>query len=162
MGISYSDDVIYVTGGSQNDPYTMDDLDADGVVGGYITPGGYGNRDFAVSKDLVIGSEDGDTFFDLGNSIVTMDAGVYLTVYTTALRGGSMGPTFGDRESTAGAIAIIDEATCKLKIGHIKKMYLERVYLLDNVTGTWTLAGGSRRVVAVAEDSVVASGPYSA
>ena len=58
MRITYANDTITVTGGSQEDPYTMADLDVDGTVGGYITPGGYGNREYAVSKDLVIGSED--------------------------------------------------------------------------------------------------------
>ncbi|MCD6326786.1 hypothetical protein J7M28_04425 [bacterium] len=44
MGISYSDNTITVTGGSQNEPYTMDDLDNDGTVGTYVTAGGYGNK----------------------------------------------------------------------------------------------------------------------
>ena len=37
MGISYANETITVTGGSQDDPYTMAELDADGTVGGYIT-----------------------------------------------------------------------------------------------------------------------------
>jgi len=41
MGIEFQNDTIFVTGGSQDDPYTMADLDADGTVGTYITPGGY-------------------------------------------------------------------------------------------------------------------------
>jgi len=40
MGIVYANETITVTGGSQDDPYTMADLDADGTVGTYITPGG--------------------------------------------------------------------------------------------------------------------------
>ena len=162
MGISFSGDTIFVTGGSQDDPYTMDDLDADGVVGGYITPGGYGDRDFAVSKDLVIGSDDADTFFDLTNSVISMNAGVYLTVYTTALRGGSMGATFGDREGKTGTAAILDETVQKQRIEHVKKMYMERLYVLDNVTGDWALSASLPRIVAVAEDSVIACGPFSA
>ena len=39
MGITYADERITGTAGSRDDPYAMADLDADGTVGGYITPG---------------------------------------------------------------------------------------------------------------------------
>ena len=72
MGISYDagTETITVTGGSFEEPYTMAILDADGTVGGYITAGGYGNREYTVSKNLVIGSDEGSTFFDLERSLI--------------------------------------------------------------------------------------------
>ncbi|HUT03270.1 MAG TPA: hypothetical protein VM163_05205 [bacterium] len=142
MGIEFLNDTIFVTGGSQDDPYTMADLDADGTVGQYVTPGGYGNREYAVSKDLVIGSTDADTFFDLCGSIIAMDAGVTLTVYTTALRGGRMGATFGDKEGRSGVVGFTDDAVKEARLEHIKKLYLERLFYLDNTTGEWVQTGG--------------------
>ena len=161
MGITYANETITVTGGSQDDPYTMADLDADGTVGTYITPGGYGNKEYAVSKDLVIGSDAADTFFDISGSIIAMDAGVTLTVYTTALRGGGMGPTFGAKASDKGAIPFTDDTVKEARIESIKKLYIERVYYLDNTSGVWTRSSTFPRVVAVAEDSAIAEGPYS-
>ena len=160
MGIVYVSDTITVTGGSQDDPYTMADLNADGTVGQYITPGGYGNKEYAVSKDLVIGSDAADTFFDLSGSIIRMDAGVTLTVYTTALRGGGMGPTFGDREGATGVTPFTDDAVKESRIENIKKLYMERLFYLDNTTGEWVRTASVPRIVAVAEDSVIANGPY--
>ena len=90
-----------------------------------------------------------------------MDAGVYLTVYTTALRGGSMGATFGDRAGKSGTAAILDETVQKERIEHVKKMYMERLYVLDNISGEWALSASLPRIVAVAEDSVIACGPFS-
>ena len=90
MGITYANDAVTVTGGSQDEPYTMADLDADMTVGGYVTAGGYGSKEYSVSKDLVIGSEDADTFFDPTRSIVKMADGYKLTVYSHALRGGNL------------------------------------------------------------------------
>jgi hypothetical protein len=161
MGIVYANNTITVTGGSQDDPYTMADLDADGTVGGYITAGGYGNREYSVSKDLVIGSDAADTFFDLSDSIIKMDAGKYLTVYTTALRGGNMGTTFGDREGASGVTPFTDDTVKESRIANIKKLYMERLFYLDNTTGEWVRTAAVPRIVAVAEDSVIASGPYS-
>ena len=161
MGITYASNTITVTGGSQNDPFTMADLDADGTVGQYVTPGGYGLREYAVSKALVIGSDAGDTFFDLSNSIITMNAGVTLTVYTTALRGGGMGPTFADKEGATGITPFVDDAVKESRIENIKKLYLERVFYLDNTTGDWVRTASVPRIVAVVEDSEIASGPYA-
>ena len=161
MGITYANETITVTGGSQDDPYTMADLDADGTVGTYITPGGYGNKEYAVSKDLVIGSDAADTFFDISGSIIAMDAGKTLTVYATALRGGGMGPTFGDRESASGALAFTDDAVKEARIENVKKLHLERVYHQDNTTGEWVPTQAKPRIIAVAEDSDIADGPYS-
>ncbi|MBN2208425.1 MAG: hypothetical protein JW759_03930 [Candidatus Coatesbacteria bacterium] len=161
MGISYANDTITVTGGSRDDPYTMADLDADGTVGQYITPGGYGNHEYGVSKDLVIGSEDADTFFDLSGSIIKMDAGRYLTVYTTALRGGRMGATFGATESKSGATPFLDEQLTKQRVERVRKLYCERSYQLDNTTGDWIAEGAAPRIIAVAEDDVIAEGPYA-
>ena len=150
-----------MTGGSQTDPFTMSDLDADGTVGQYITPCGYGLREYAVSKALVIGSDAGDTFFDLSNSIITMNAGVTLTVYTTALRGGGMGPTFAAKASDKGVIPFMDDTVKGARIESVKKLYIERVYYLDNNSGVWTRLSTAPRVVAVAEDATIAEGPYS-
>ena len=161
MGITFANDTIFVTGGSQHDPYTMADLDADGTVGQYVTPGGYGNREYTVTKDLVIGSEDADTFFDLSGSIIKMDAGVTLTVYTTALRGGRMGATFGATQSSSGATPFLDEQLTKQRIERVRKLFCERSYRLDNTTGDWIAEGVAPRIIAVAEDDVMADGPYA-
>ncbi len=155
MGIVYQNETIIVTGGSQDDPYTMADLDADGIVGTYITPGGYGTKEYSVSKDLVIGSTDADTFFDLSGSIIKMDAGKYLTVYTTALRGGSMGSTFGQRASDGGLVPFISENLTKARIENVRKLYLEKTYHLDNTSGLWVRDGQEPKVVAVAADGEV-------
>ena len=162
MGISYDvgTETITVTGGSQDSPYTMADLDADGTVGQYITPGGYGSREYAVSKDLVIGSEDAETFFDVSSSIIKMNAGKFLTVYTTALRGGAMGATFGEREGASGAAPFLEDTVKAQRIEGIRMLYKERVYYLDNTTGVWVVVGPVPRIVAVAEDGLVAAGPY--
>ena len=143
MGIAYGDDTIVVTGGSPDDPYTMDDLENDGVVGQYVTPGGYGNREFAVSKDLIIGSEDADTFFDLTDSIITMDSGVTLTVYTSALRGGKMGDTWGSKFSNT---PLTTEELRMRRIQNIRKLYIEEQYRLG-ASGAWSAT--TRSVVAV-------------
>jgi len=139
----------------------MADLDADGTVGTYITPGGYGNTEYSVSKDLVIGSTDADTFFDISGSIIKMDAAKYLTVYTTALRGGGMGETFGAKASDKGAIPFTVDTVKDARIENIRKPYIERVYYLDNTSGIWTRSSTAPRVVAVAEDATIAEGPYS-
>ena len=161
MGIEFQNDTIFVTGGSQDDPYTMADLDADGTVGTYITPGGYGNREYAVSKDLVIGSTDADTFFDLSGSIIAMDAGVTLTVYTTALRGGNMGPTFAETVSAMGTVPFTEEKAQKSRLERIRKLYIERIHYLDNRTGAWIASAAPPRVVAVSTNDDIADGPYS-
>ena len=161
MGIIYENETIIVTGGSQDDPYTMADLDADGTVGQYVTPGGYGNHEYAVSKDLVIGSEDADTFFDLSGSIIAMDAGGTLTVYTTALRGGRMGATFGATQSSSGVTPFLDEQLTKQRIERVRKLFCERSYQLDNTTGDRIAEGVAPRIIAVAEDDVIADGPYA-
>ncbi|HUT04153.1 MAG TPA: hypothetical protein VM163_09720 [bacterium] len=148
MGIIYANDTIIVTGGRQDDPYTMADLDADGTVGTYITPGSYGNKEYAVSKDLVIGSTDADTFFDLSGSIIKMDAGVTLTVYTTALRGGNMGPTWGAQFARTPLTA---EDLVKSRIEGVRKLYIREEYVLDNVTGRWSSPPSYRKPQIVAE-----------
>ena len=137
MGIEFQNDTIFVTGGSQDDPYTMADLDADGTVGTYITPGGYGNHEYAVSKDLVIGSEDADTFFDLTDTIIKMDDGQFLTVYSSALRGGKMGPTWGARFTNT---PLTSEEQMKLRVQNLRKLYIEEELRLT-ATGTWTGSG---------------------
>ncbi len=161
MGITYANDTITVTGGSQDDPYTMADLDADGTVGTYITPGGYGNREYAVSKDLVIGSTDADTFFDLSGSIIAMDAGKYLTVYTTALRGGNMGPTFAETVGAMGTVPFTEEKTQKSRLERIRKLYVERIYYLNNTSGAWVQSAAAPRVVAVSTNDEIADAPYA-
>ena len=160
MGITFANDTITVTGGSQDDPYTMDDLNNDGTVGGYITPGGYGNKEYAVSKDLVIGSEDADTFFDISGSIIAMDAGQYLTVYTTALRGGNTGPTFGEKAGGMGTVPFTEEKTQKSRLERIRKLYIERIHYLNNSTGAWIASAAAPRLVAVSADAVVTDGPF--
>ena len=161
MGISYANDTITVTGGSMEDPYTMGDLDGDVTVGQYVTPGGYGNKEYAVSKDLVIGSDSVDTFFDISGSIIKMSAGKLLTIYTTALRGGRMGGTFGANQSSSGVKPFVEETLQKQRIERVRMLYCERVYLLDNSTGEWLAQGAAPHIVAVAEDNLVTDGPYS-
>ena len=90
-----------------------------------------------------------------------MDAGVTLTVYTTALRGGGMGPTFGDRESGSGLTPFTDDIVKESRIENIKKLYMERVFYLDNTTGEWVRTNAAPRIVGVAEDTEIAAGPYS-
>ena len=90
-----------------------------------------------------------------------LDAGVTLTVYTTALRGGRMGATFGDKESRSGVVGFTDDAVKEGRLENIKKLYLERLFYLDNTTGEWVCTAAVPRIVAVAEDSDIADGPYS-
>ena len=133
MGIAYADDTITVTGGSEADPFTMDDLNSDGTVGGYITPAGYGNKVYSVSKDLVIGSDDADTFFDLSGTIIEMDNGKYLEVYSSALRGGNMGETWGAKYTNT---PLTNEDLMKLPIQNVRKLYIEEEYRLG-ASGAW-------------------------
>lgn len=134
MGIVYANDTITVTGGSEADPYTMIDLDNDGTVGQYVTPGGYGNKVYSVSKHLVIGSEDADTFFDLTGTIIQMDDGYYLKVYSSALRGGKMGETWGARFAN---VRLTDEDLMKVRIENVRKLYIEEEYRFG-ATGAWS------------------------
>jgi len=138
MGISYDSgtETITVTGGSWDEPYTMAILDTDGTAGGYITPGGYGNREYTVGKNLVIGSDDGtSTFFDPTRAIVKMADGYTLTVYPHALRGGNL------RDSNA-ALQLgaekppLGEFQCNYRIGGVLKMHVEFKGLICPSTGT--------------------------
>ena len=90
-----------------------------------------------------------------------LDAGVTLTVYTTALRGGRMGPTFGDKESRSGVIGFTDDVVKEARLEHIKKLYLERLLYLDNTTGDWVQTAAVPRIVAVVEDGDIPDGPYA-
>ena len=72
-----------------------------------------------------------------------------------------MGPTFGAKASDKGAIPFTDDTVKEARIESIKKLYIERVYYLDNTSGVWTRSSTFPRVVAVAEDSAIAEGPYS-
>ena len=157
MGISYSaeTETITVTGGSQDDPYTMQDVDDDPTAGQYVTPGGYGNKEYAVSKHLVIGSDAGDTFFDITDTIIKMDTAWFLTVYSSALRGGKMGATFADRIGSSGSIPLLDETVKEQRIERVRKLYLERTYCLDNMTGGWGPEPAVDKIVAVVKDDVV-------
>jgi len=134
MGIDYDagTETITVTGGSFEEPYTMAILDADGTVGGYITPGGYGNREYTVSKHLVIGSEDDWTFFDATRAIVKMADGYTLTVYSHALRGGNLRDSWAARKFGAES-GPIDDRDCKLRTENVIMMYprLEAVVCPD-------------------------------
>lgn len=161
-GIFYADDTITVTGGSQDDPFTMDDLDNDGTVGTYVTAGGYGNKKYTVTKDLVIGSDAADTFFDIFGTIIEMAAGSYLTVYTTALRGGRMGPTFGDRASDSGVVPFTTETVQDARLENIRQLYIERAYYLENASGVWTRSSQTPRIVAISANEEVTDGVYSA
>ena len=96
-----------------------------------------------------------------GATIITMDAGKYLTVYTTALRGGGMGPTFGDRAGDEGAVPFIPENIRESRMVNIRLLYLERSFYLDNTSGVWIRTGQSPRIVAVAANDEVTDGPYS-
>ncbi len=134
MGISYDagTETITVTGGSFEEPYTVAILDADGTVGGYITAGGYGNREYTVSKNLVIGSEDDWTFFDPTRAIVKMADGYTLTVYSHALRGGKLRDSWAAMKFSAEK-GPIDEQDCKRRTEGIIEMYprLEAVICPD-------------------------------
>jgi hypothetical protein len=124
MGISYDagTETITVTGGSFEEPYTMAILDADGTVGGYISAGGYGNREYTVNKNLVIGSADDWTFFDPTRSIVKMADGYNLTVYSHALRGGRLRDSWAAVKFGAEK-GPIEERECNLRTEGIIKMY---------------------------------------
>ena len=162
MGITYSDGVITVTGGTQDDPYTMADLEASGTTSSYVSAGGYGGNKYTVTAaDLVIGSTLADTYFDITASIIEMNAGQYLTVYTTALRGGNMGATFGQQASGSGTVPFIDEKTRKARVESIRKLYIERLSVLNNTTGAWMPPGASPKIVAVSADDGVTDGPYN-
>ena len=136
MGISYDagTETITVTGGSFEEPYTMAILDTDGTVGGYITAGGYGNREYTVSKHLVIGSEDDWTFFDPTRSIVRMADGYTLTVYSHALRGGNLRDSWAARKFGAEK-GPIEEQDCKLRTENIIMMYPRLEAVVCPVTG---------------------------
>ncbi len=143
MGIDYNagTETITVTGGSFEEPYTMAILDTDGTVGGYITAGGYGNREYTVSKHLVIGSEDDWTFFDPTRAIVKMADGYTLTVYSHALRGGNLRDSWAARKFGAEK-GPIDEQDCKLRTENIIMMYVEVKGFLCPFTGELMRATG--------------------
>ena len=127
MGISYDSgtETITVTGGSWDEPYTMAILDTDGTAGGYITPGGYGNREYTVGKNLVIGSGDGtSTFFDLTRSIIKMADGYTLTVYSHALRGGGLQDTWA-AHNLGAAKPPVGDAECKQRTENVLIAYVE-------------------------------------
>jgi len=143
MGIDYNagTETITVTGGSFEEPYTMAILDIDGTVGGYITPGGYGNREYTVSKHLVIGSEEDWTFFDPTRAIVKIADGYTLTVYSHALRGGNLRDSWAARKFGAEK-GPIDEQDCKLRTENVIMMYVEVKGFLCPFTGELMRATG--------------------
>jgi len=162
MGISYVNDVITVTGGSDSNPYTMADLVASGTTSSYVSTGGYGGRKYTVNKDLVVGSTLADTYFDITNSIIEMDAGSKLTVYTTALRGQSMGATFGNTAGDSGNVPFTAEAVMKARLENIRQLYIERAYYLDNTAGVWVRPTQVPRIVAVSANEEVTDVPDTA
>ena len=145
MGISYSDETITVTGGSESDPYTMADLATSGTTSSYVSTGGYGGKKFTVTKDLVVGSSAADTFFDVTNSIVEMDAGQTLTVFHSALRGGAMPPSYYDAN-----VPPITEERRKARLENLTAMYTRLIYLYESESGLWEAPGF--RVVGVVKD----------
>ena len=156
MGITLTNFVITVTGGSQSDPYTMADLLASGTTSNQIATGGYGGKKFTVTgADLVIGSTLGDTYFDITSSIIEMDSGQFLTVYTSALRGATMGSTFSARLSDGGLVPFISENLRKSRIENVRRLYLEKMYNLDNTSGLWVRDGREPKIVAVAVNGEV-------
>ena len=164
MGITYLNDTITVTGGSATDPYTMADLAASGTTSSYVSTGGYAGQKYTVSRDLVIGSTLADTYFDIFRSIIEMDPEKTLTVYNTALRGGNMGPTWGESASGYGAVPFIDEKTRKARIENIRQLFIERSFVLKSTTGTWDEQNGRGRghkIVAVGANNVVSDCPKS-
>ena len=58
-------------------------------------------------------------------------------------------------------VGFTDDAVREARLEHIKKLYLERLFYLDNTTGDWVQTAAVPRIVAVAEDSDIADGPYS-
>ncbi|RLC46873.1 MAG: hypothetical protein DRH70_04600 [Candidatus Coatesbacteria bacterium] len=147
MGITFANDTTFVTGGSQDDPYTMADLDADGTVGTYITPGGYGNREYTLSKNLVIGSDEADTFFDLTESIIEMESGRTLTVYSSALRGGAMPPS----PHYDPHVAVVLEEAKESRLENLRSLYVRLVYQFEPESALWEATGF--RVIAVCCDN---------
>ncbi|MCD6326785.1 hypothetical protein J7M28_04420 [bacterium] len=109
-----------------------------------------------------MGSEDADTFFDISGCIIAMDAGYYITLYTTALRGGNMGPSFGQQAGGVGTVPFIEENICKSRLEMIRKLYVERIYYLNNTAGKWLASGPAPRIVAVSADGEVTDAPYTA
>ena len=163
-GITYANNTITVTGGSQSDPYTMSDLATSGTTSSYVSTGGYGGQEYTVTEDLVIGSTLADTYFDIFGSIIQMDAGKGLTVYNTALRGGNMGLTWAETRGGFGAVPFIDEKTRKARVENIRQLFIECSFLLNNTTGTWDEQkgpGGGRKIVAVGANNQVTDVPES-
>jgi len=119
MAIIYANDTIMVTGGSASDPYTMADLAASGTSSSYVSTGGYGGMKY-------------DTYFDIFRSMIEMDSGKGLTVYNSALRGGNMGPTWGESASGYGAVPFIDEKTRKARIENVRQLFIERSFVLNS------------------------------
>ena len=162
MGITYADNTITVTGGNQLGPYTMADLLASGTTSSYVSTGGYGGKKYTVTKDLVIGSTLADTYFDVTSTIIEMESGNTLTVYTTALRGGDMGSTFGQNASGYGTVPFIDEATRKARLENIRQLYIERSFVLDHSAGSWSKSVPTPKIVAVAANNEVTDVPDTA
>ncbi len=137
MGIDYDagTETITVTGGSFEEPCTMAILDVDGTVGGYITPGGYGNREYTVSKNLVIGSNEGSTFFDLGQSLIVAAEGYSITCYSHALRGGTTQETWAAR--VFGPCLPITGQDKEFRICNVTELYFAHEFILDGCTGYW-------------------------
>lgn len=146
MGISYFNDVITVTGGCGDTPYSMADLVASGTTSSYVSTGGYGGNKYTVTKELVIGSTLADTCFDLTNSIIEMDAGHTLTVYSSALRGGGM----PDSPQFPINVPVIDETKRKSRLENVTALYTRLIYQFESNSGLWEAPGF--RVVAVQKD----------
>ena len=72
-----------------------------------------------------------------------------------------MGATFGAKASDKGVIPFTDDTVKGARIENVKKLYMERVFYLDNTTGEWVRTASVPRIVAVVEDSEIASGPYA-
>jgi len=137
MGISYDSgtETITVAGGSWLEPYTMAILNDDATVGGLITAGGYGNREYTVSKNLIIGSDDGNTFFDLSGSVIIAADGYTITCYSHAIRGGRCCTTWAASAFGAEVPVMGDDA--KQRVQNVVRLFLRKRMVMDDSTGDW-------------------------
>lgn len=127
MPITYDapSETISVTGGSWDNPYTAADIASDPTAGTYVSTGGYGNKVYTFSANLVLGSEAEQTFFDIVGSVLKCDSGYSMSIYASAIRGGNSDFTWAAK--TFGACLPVPSEACKMLTTGVLKAYVQTI-----------------------------------